>query len=198
MFQAGYLTIKERLKNGLYVLDYPNYEVHESLNQYLFQAFSGVETGRAVPFYFKIRDAFEANDLDRVFELLEILYASIPHALYANLPHNTFTSLSHREAFYHATLHLIFDYIGLMVRSEEQTAIGRLDTIVETPTHVYLLEFKLDKSPEEAIAQIMKRGYYRKFLHRGLTVVAVGVNFSNETKNLTGWTFQELFVPEND
>jgi hypothetical protein len=184
LFQSGYLTIKERLGNGLYILDYPNYEVHESLNKYLFPAFTKLYVEQSVPFYFKIRDAFWANNLDRVFELLTILYEDIPYSLYANLPK--------REAFYHATLHLIFDYIGLMVRSEEQTAIGRLDTIVETPTHVYLLEFKLDKSPEEALAQIMKRGYYRKFLHRGLTVVAVGVNFSNETKNLAGWVAEEL------
>jgi len=53
--------------------------------------------------------------------------------------------------------------------------------MLNTTTHIYIFELKLDAKPEIALAQIKKRGYYERFLHKGKPVILVGLSFS--TKN---------------
>ena len=66
-------------------------------------------------------------------------------------------------------------------------ADGRADAVVETPTQVYLFEFKLDQSPEVALKQIEQKQYYQAFWNKGKPVIGVGVNFSSGSKNIDGW-----------
>lgn len=72
------------------------------------------------------------------------------------------------------------------------TSDGRVDSMVETPTRVYILEYKLDQSPEAALEQIRQKKYYRAAWALGKPVVGVGVNFSSKTKNIEGWTAAEV------
>jgi hypothetical protein len=64
--------------------------------------------------------------------------------------------------------------------------------VVETDTRVYILEFKLDRSAEEALAQIRTKKYYQAWWHLGKPVVGIGVNFSSETKNVEAWQAEEI------
>jgi hypothetical protein len=64
--------------------------------------------------------------------------------------------------------------------------------MVETPTHVYILEYKLDQSPEAALEQIRLKKYYRAAWTTGKPVIGVGVNFSSKTKNIEGWAAEEM------
>jgi hypothetical protein len=82
--------------------------------------------------------------------------------------------------------------MGIRIHSEVCTSDGRVDSMVETPTHVYILEYKLDKSPEEALEQIRRKKYYRSAWESGKPVVGVGVNFSSATKNIEGWMAEEM------
>ncbi|MBU6340465.1 MAG: PD-(D/E)XK nuclease domain-containing protein, partial [Bacteroidetes bacterium] len=72
------------------------------------------------------------------------------------------------------------------------TTEGRADSMVETPTHVYILEYKLDKSPQAALDQIKQKKYYRSAWTTGKPVVGVGVNFSSKTRNIEAWVAEEL------
>jgi hypothetical protein len=67
------------------------------------------------------------------------------------------------------------------------TADGRADSLVETDSRVYILEYKLDKSPQEALAQIRRKRYYRAAWESGKQVVGIGVQFSSQTKNIEAW-----------
>jgi ATP-dependent exoDNAse (exonuclease V) beta subunit len=96
------------------------------------------------------------------------------------------------EQFFHAAIHLLFTYMGLRVHSEVHTSDGRVDAVVETDTRVYILEFKLDRSAEEALAQIRTKKYYQAWWHLGKPVVGIGVNFSSETKNVEAWEAEEM------
>jgi hypothetical protein len=58
---------------------------------------------------------------------------------------------------------------------------------VETNSHVYIIEYKLDKSPGEAIGQIRTKKYYQYAWHLGKPVIAVGVQLSGKTKNIIAW-----------
>ena len=82
--------------------------------------------------------------------------------------------------------------MGIRVHSEVCTSDGRVDSLVETPTKFYILEFKLDKTAEEALEQIMEKKYYRSAWEGGKPVVCVGVNFSSQTKNIEGYRVKSV------
>jgi ATP-dependent exoDNAse (exonuclease V) beta subunit len=115
--------------------------------------------------------------VDKAMEILQGVFANMPYFLHEKYP----------EKFFHAAIHLLFTYMGIRIHSEACTSDGRVDSMVETDTHVYILEYKLDKSPREAIEQIRKKRYYQSAWHLGKPVVAVGVKFSSQTKNIAEW-----------
>ena len=65
-----------------------------------------------------------------------------------------------RERYFHYTFYLIMRLISVYaVYAEKVQSRGRVDCIVETPEYVYIFEFKLDGSAEEALRQIEEKGY---------------------------------------
>ncbi|MDX2134098.1 MAG: AAA family ATPase [Saprospiraceae bacterium] len=182
LYQTGYLTIQSRDEYGQYTLDYPNREVKDAMVAYLLEAFGGVSKGAGISAAIRMEKAFVTNDLDAVMRTLQSIFADIPYFLYEKYP----------EKFFHAAIHLLFTYMGIRIRSEVCTADGRADSLVETPTHVYILEYKLDQSPAAALEQIKQKKYYRSAWASGKPVVGVGVNFSSETKNIEGWVAEEI------
>ena len=178
LFQTGYLTIQSRDEDGLLILDYPNKEVRDSMLENLIEGFVGVNIERSASLVISLRKAFFADDLEQVFRILNQVFANIPYQLYDKQP----------EKFYQAAIHLLFTYMGLRAHSEVCTSDGRVDSMVETPTRFYILEFKLDRSAGEALEQIRQKKYYRSVWESGKPVTCVGVNFSSETRNIEGWT----------
>lgn len=181
LYQTGYLTIQSRDEFGQYILDYPNREVKHAMLAYLLEAFGGVSKGTGVSMAIQLERAFIADDLAEVFRILQEMFSHIPYFLHERYP----------EKFFHAAIHLLFTYMGIRVRSEVCTSHGRADSLVETPTRVYLLEYKLDKSPEEALLQIRSKQYYRAAWGLGKPITAVGVQFSSQTKNIEDWKSEE-------
>ncbi len=177
LYQTGYLTIQSRDEFGQYNLDYPNREVKNSMLAYLFEAFGGVSKGTGVSMAIRLERAFLQDDLEQVFRILQEIFAHIPYFLHEKYP----------EKFFHAAIHLLFSYMGIRARSEVCTADGRADSLVETDSRVYILEYKLDKSPQEALAQIRRKRYHRAAWESGKQVVGIGVQFSSQTKNIEAW-----------
>lgn len=182
LYQTGYLTIKSRNPFGLYELDYPNHEVESAMNGYLFEAFSGLRHSEGLPLVFKIETLLRNQQLEQVLRILQGMFKDIPYQLHEHYP----------EKFFHAAIHLLFTYMGLSVHSEVCVADGRADAVVETPTHIYLFEFKLDQSADVALNQIRKKEYYQAFWQKGKPVLGVGVNFSSQTKNIQDWKVEEM------
>jgi len=182
LFQTGYLTIQSADEEGLLNLDYPNKEVRDSMLENLIEGFAGVDVEESAALVIKLRRAFYENDLEQVFRILQGLFKSVPYFMHERYP----------EQFFHAAIHLLFTYMGLRVHSEVHTNDGRVDAVVETDTRVYILEFKLDRSAEEALAQIRTKKYYQAWWHLGKPVVGIGVNFSSETKNVEAWQAEEM------
>jgi hypothetical protein len=182
LYQTGYLTIQSRDEFGQYTLDYPNREVKNSMLAYLFEAFGGVSKGTGVSMAIKLERAFIADDLEQAFRILQEMFAHVPYFLHEKYP----------EKFFHAAIHLLFTYMGIRAHSEVCTSESRADSMVETDTHIYVLEYKLDKSPQEALAQIRRKRYYRAAWERGKPVVGIGVQFSSQTKNIEVWEAEEM------
>ena len=168
LFQTGYLTVKKYNRDTrLYTLGYPNREVKESMLEYLIHAFSRSDLLQVRSLTLSVIKALRKEDMALLRDLLNNLFRSLPYQLQEQ-----------GERFYHATIHLFFKYAGLEVRSEESTALGRSDVVVALQDKVYCFEFKLNKSPEEALEQIKQRGYLDTYRSTGKKLIAVGVNFN--------------------
>ena len=64
--------------------------------------------------------------------------------------------------------------------TEVRTDRGRIDAVMETGEKVYIMEFKLRGSEEEALAQIKEKRYWEKYEGRGKEIELVGVKFQEE------------------
>ena len=115
--------------------------------------------------------------MERVIQLIKSIFKNIPSHIF----------ISHAEAYYHSLIYLVFFYLGQYTESEVNTSDGRLDCIVQSPTHIYILEFKLDESAEAALAQIKERGYAEKYAADPRPKVLLGINFSREQKTVEEW-----------
>jgi hypothetical protein len=74
--------------------------------------------------------------------------------------------------------------MGQFVQAEVRSARGRADAVVKTRDHIFVFEFKLNGSAEEALKQIDEKGYLIPYTLDGRNLVKVGVNFSRETRNI--------------
>ena len=62
----------------------------------------------------------------------------------------------------------------------------------ETAGCVYVMEFKLNGTAEEALQQINDKQYALPFAADSREVFKIGVNFSNTTRNIERWVVEEL------
>ena len=64
---------------------------------------------------------------------------------------------------------------------------GRVDCVVETDKFIYLFEFKLDGSAEEALKQIEERGYAKEYEMDTRKLYRIGANFSSKSGTIEEW-----------
>lgn len=64
---------------------------------------------------------------------------------------------------------------------------GRMDILMQTPQYIYILELKLDKSADEALAQIEEKGYAKPFVNDNRQLFKIGINFSTSLRRIDEW-----------
>jgi hypothetical protein len=175
MFQTGYLTIKSYdVETEIYTLSYPNREVRKAFLEILSNSYIQSNSQQGVILALQIRTALQNADIDKVHQIFDTLFKSIPYELWQK----------ENEHFYHAIIHLTFKLLGIYVDSQVQTSDGRMDALVRIEKYVYCFEFKLDESAEKALQQIETKGYLTPYLLENKTCIAIGVNFSREEKKV--------------
>jgi len=147
LYQSGYLTIKDYdKKRDLYTLDIPNKEVRDGLMRNLLPyVVGGSKKTPALLLVTDMFDAFQADDINTVFEHLKTFLGTIPY---------TDNVAKDYEGHYQALLFVIFSLLCHYVQVEVRTPKGRVDVVLESPKNIYLIELKLDKSASEALEQI--------------------------------------------
>ena len=83
--------------------------------------------------------------------------------------------------------YLVFKLMGQFTEAEVRSGRGRADAVVKTPDQIYVFEFKLNGTAEQALQQIDDRGYLIPYLVDGREIVKVGVEFSADTRNISRW-----------
>ena len=129
-----------------------------------------------------LKKAFLEADLDTVRRIVSSLLADLPYEVYDK----------QSEGLYHGLLHFIFSLLGVYIKSEVHSSKGRADSVVETATHVYLFEFKFNKTAAEAMQQIKTKKYADKYENSGKIIVGIGVNFKTDEKEINEWQVEEL------
>ena len=176
LFQSGYLTIKGYdMDFDEYTLGYPNREVKESLLRSL------------VPYYIENDNGNSSFDVKRFVREVKSgdveAFMNRFQALFADFPYDQVTDC---ELHYHNVIYLTFVLMGFYVRTEYRTSDGRCDAIVMTDSHIYIFEFKYNRSAEEALRQINDKGYALPFAADHRQIVKIGVNFSSITHRIDG------------
>ena len=177
IYQSGYLTIKDYDKRfGNYLLEFPNDEVRYGFLNFL------------VPFYTPMKDddqgfyigkfvyELEHGDYDSFLTRLQAFFADFPYEL------NDKTERHYQVVFY-----LVFKLMGQFTDAEVRSARGRADAVVKTPKYIYVFEFKLNGTAEQALRQIDDKGYLIPYQSDGRELVKIGVEFSAEQRNIGGW-----------
>ncbi len=93
--------------------------------------------------------------------------------------------------FYQTIFYLLFRLMGQYVDTEVKSAIGRVDVVVKMQDAIYVFEFKVDGTPEEALEQINSKGYIIPYQPDHRKVVKVGVNFDSATRSIGDWKIVE-------
>jgi Predicted AAA-ATPase/PD-(D/E)XK nuclease superfamily len=182
-FQTGYLTVKKvDLLRGIYTLDYPNREVEQSMSNYIIALMTGKAATQSPIPVLQIEDAFIANDIEKVIKTIKSLLKDVPSLLLDRKD----------EHFYHALVHLHFKYLGLMMDSEVHTSDGRMDAVVKTTTHIYILEFKINQDAATAMQQIKAKNYGEKYFSEQKEIIGIGINFDTELKALNDWAMEKI------
>lgn len=183
LFQTGYLTIRSRdMDRNLYTFDYPNREVEQALSNHLIGALLQHPPATSASPVVQLEQAFVGNDIARVAVIINAMLKDVPSLLLDGA----------KEHFYHALVHLHFRYLGFFMQSEVHTSDGRMDAVVHTPTHIYLLEFKIDQSAAGALQQIREKSYADRFRADGKAIVGIGLNFDTEKHRVSEWVSEAL------
>ena len=95
------------------------------------------------------------------------------------------------ELHYQNVLFIVFKLIGFYVKAEYHTSQGRVDLVLQTDQFIYIMEFKLDGTAEEALRQIDEKKYALPFATDPRKLFKIGVNFSNEMRNIERWVVEE-------
>ena len=180
LYQSGYLTIKSYdAFFRTYTLGYPNEEVRIGFIESLIPSYLYQPT-RESNFYVVsfVRDLMKGN-LESCLERTRSFFASIPNDLN-----------NKEEKHYQTIFYLLFRLMGQYVDTEVKSAVGRADVVIKMQDAIYILEFKMNGTAEEALAQINSKGYAIPYEADHRKVVKVGINFDSTTRTIGDWKIE--------
>ena len=182
IYQSGYLTIKEYdYRTRTFKLDIPNDEVKQGFISLLANNYFKASTSTESWIVSSISQ-LDNGDLEQFRQSLTSFLASIPYSMRRK------ENERERERYFHYTFYLILRLLSTyMVYTEKQLSQGRADCIIETDQFVYIFEFKLDGTADEALQQIEDRGYALPYTNGSRTIYKIGCSFSSETGTIEEW-----------
>lgn len=177
LYQSGYVTIKNQDSfTGLYTLDIPNKEVRIGLMKSLLSGYLNQYTAEGFTTVALLFKAITEERIDDALRLLQTFLSTIPQC------DNT-----DYEGHYQSLLYTIFSLLGMYVDVEVRTPDGRVDMVMRTPSILYVIELKLNKTADIAMQQIDLKNYPERFALCGLPIVKVAINFDSKRHTLEDW-----------
>ncbi len=184
LYQSGYLTIRS-FDSGIYNLGFPNDEVRMGFLKALMPYYAKENANQNDIFILAFTRAMRAGKLEDALLLMRAFLSSVPY-----------NAERQDENHYKTLFFLIFKLCTpYLVRTEECSAAGRADAVVETADAVYVFEFKLDANgtAEDALKQIDDKGYLVPYTVTKTAdgspkkLFKIGVAFDAEKRTLGQW-----------
>ena len=149
IYQSGYLTIKDYDPEfGTFLLDFPNAEVKKGFVTLVASDYLSADPVSLRGVLNNMVVALRKGEPETLRELMTSFLASIPYSMRRK------GNERERERYFHYTFYLIMRLISVYaVYVEKEQSQGRVDCVVETPEYVYVFEFKLDGTAEDALRQ---------------------------------------------
>lgn len=177
IYQSGYLTIKGYDDEfETYRLGFPNQEVEEGFTRYLVPFYTHIHQGESVFSIQQFIQDIRNGQPERFMQRMATMLSDTDYRIVGD------AELYFQNAFY-----LISKMLGFYTEVERTTSDGRIDMIIKTRDYIYIMEFKLDGTPQEALRQIEDKGYAKPFGMDGRKICRIGVNFSLKKRCIDGW-----------
>lgn len=177
IYQSGYLTIKGYIPEPqIYELGFPNKEVEQGFMDFLLPYYTQVQDTESGFAIWSFVEDVKTGDIDGFMKRLQAFLSGCPYEMAKDI-----------ELHYQNVLFIVFRLAGLYTQVEYHTSYGRIDLVLQAKDYVYVMEFKLDGSAEEAMKQIEEKQYALPFAGDSRKVYKIGVNFSSETRNIERW-----------
>ena len=180
IYQSGYLTIQDYNDEfGNYTLGFPNREVEQGFMKFILPYYASVSVSKSSYEIQCFVNDVRRGHVDDFLSRLQTFFDDTPYEL-----------VREREIHYQNILYIVFKLMGFHTEVEYRTSHGRVDLVLKTSDYIYIMEFKLNGSAEEAISQINAKGYAQPFAKDGRKVIKVGINFSDKTKSIDKWIIE--------
>lgn len=131
--------------------------------------------------YLDMKACLEEEDVDEFVAIIANIFCGIPYNIHKK-------QLS--EAYFHSITYALMYQLGFNVIAECETSDGRMDMVMEMDRLTYIFEFKFSKEDkdmsENAVEQIVRNGYGKRYQHKGKKVIGVGVSFGGKSKTVNG------------
>ncbi len=182
LYQTGYLTIKSYdSASRNFTLIYPNKEVEDALTGFILTSLTDIKNNQVNDYTEHLRNALNTHNIHEFVEYLKSFYVLIPNTIHIA-----------QEKYYQTIFYTILKLIGMAIAVEISTNIGRIDAVLKTNSHLYIIEFKLNKPASVAIEQIENKHYFEKYLHTNKHITFLGISFSSKEKNIVDVVIKDL------
>lgn len=187
LLQTGYLTIKKSEDDGnTLFLGYPNVEVKSAFASIMLTVYAGGKKGTNLNSV-RLGNAFENRDTVKAMTIIKSYFASLNYLL----------SSRSVEADYHLMFHCMLMAVDADVNVEVATNKGRIDGVLRAKNTIYVIELKRDESADAALNQIKDNSYMERYYAwctdcPDYEIHLLGINFSSEERNISGWKEEVL------
>jgi ATP-dependent exoDNAse (exonuclease V) beta subunit len=122
----------------------------------------------------KMKQYLIENSFDYFFRDVKSIFASMSY------------NMKVTEAYFHSNIHTLLKVLGFNIESEDETNIGRIDSVIEFTDKIIIMEFKTSSS-EIALSQIKQKKYYEKYLLKAKEIYLIGVSCNLNERNINEW-----------
>ena len=178
MYQSGYLTIKDYDSDfDTCTLGYPNEEVRYAFMEQLALEYTYLTSDSTKLDSATFSKYVCKGETDKFMQAIKAIFAHIPYP----------TNQKQYELNYQTIFYLIFTLMGQRMRTEVYTNEGRIDAVCETKDYIYLFEFKLGGTVEDALKQIDDKDYAVGYEASGKQIVKIGVAIDTEKRQIVDY-----------
>ena len=181
LYQAGYLTIKDYDKEyKLYKVGFPNKEVKDGFLNYLLNFYAPVQAESTDALISRMSRDIRSGNAEGFMQKLEALFAKTSYQIQGD-----------SEKDFQYAMYIILELMGEYVEVEKATSNGRIDVLLQTREHIYIIEIKINDTAEAALQQIEEKVYARRFADDKRKIFKIGVRFTTENRCIDSWKIAE-------